>query len=326
MTESVAHRSEEAKSEETKKDRSLWQWYHNVGLVVLVGLVCLVNWWVPNQLIPDVHMSWILTLCLLAALTMLISDGITGRFWLGWLINEQNRMSLSRLQTFLWTVVIVSCFIVALSINIKESFKTTDEGQSAIDALDIAIQAELWTALGISTASLIGSLLIMSEKKRKGSSAIGEERKREIEAIIAGTRGSKGDSGGGQEVKLPFIRQVHQNETRDNARLSDLFMDEEASNYGFVDITRLQAFFFTMILIVTYGINAADYLAKVQGKVTQLPSLGASGLSLLAISTTIYLTAKAVPKRTDDGIAGLSPTPRGSPANVPAASGKGGEV
>jgi hypothetical protein len=105
MTESVAHRSEEATSEETKKDRSLWQWYHNVGLVVLVGLVCLVNWWV-----------------------------------------------------------------------------------------------------------------------------------------------------------------------------------------------------------------------------TQLPSLGASGLSLLAISTTIYLTGKAVPKRTDDGIAGLSPTPRGSPANVPAASGKGGEV
>jgi len=88
---------------------------------------------------------------------------------------------------------------------------------------------------------------------------------------------------------------VYRNEKLAEASLSELFTGEEVSNFDVVDLTRLQAFFFTVILVLTYAINAVGYLAKAD-TVTELPSLGASGLSLLAISTGIYLTGKAVPK------------------------------
>ena len=70
-------------------------------------------------------------------------------------------------------------------------------------------------------------MYIVSEKKRGGPSDIGKRRKQEVRATIASTQGSRGDSGGGRDEELPFIRQVRQNKSRDDARLSDLFMGDK---------------------------------------------------------------------------------------------------
>jgi len=99
-------------------------------------------------------------------------------------------------------------------------------------------------------------------------------------------------------VDRHFEGTVYRNTTPNDASLSDLFTGEEIANFHVVDVSRLQAFFFTMILVLTYAINTADYLYLAKtSTITELPALGASGLSLLAISQGIYLTSKAVPKK-----------------------------
>jgi hypothetical protein len=279
------------------RDNKFWKLYHSMGTVCLIVFVCIVNW-----LVSEVRISWLLTLGGLITFTMVVSDGITGRFWLGWLVNEQYRMSLSRLQMFVWTVVILSCFITAVKINIKAG--------CGLDALSVAIQEQLWIAMGISTASLVGSPLILSGKKRKSRYAnlsdttkeeeIDERIAKRMRAVLAEQpQNAAGKTERSKDTK-DFIDShvegvVCRNEKPQDACLSNLFTGEEIANFDVVDITRLQAFFFTVILVLTYAINAVGYLALAK-QVSELPALGASGLSLLAISTGIYLTGKAVPK------------------------------
>lgn len=284
------------------QNRRFWKWYHSGGVLALLIFVCTINWFVGG-----VRTSWLLTLCSLIVFTMVVSDGITGCFWWGWLVNEQYRVSLSRLQMSLWTVVILSCFTVAVSINIKHGL--------GIDALGVAIQAELWTAMGISTASLVGSPLILSGKKRKSRSTrrgdlpqetkkIDEDRDEtiaeRIRTVFAERPGALVNREGGTRESKDLVANrfdgvVYRNENPAEASLAELFTGEEVSNFDVVDLTRLQAFFFTVVLVLTYAFNAVSYLAKAD-TVTELPSLGASGLSLLAISTGVYLTGKAIPK------------------------------
>lgn len=103
--------------------------------------------------------TWLFTLVGMVLFTMLASYSITGRFWLGWLINEQYRMSLSRLQMFLWAVVVLSAFFVAVLANISAGHIQM--------AVNIAIPQELWLAMGISVTSLVSSPLIITQKKKK---------------------------------------------------------------------------------------------------------------------------------------------------------------
>lgn len=74
----------------------------------------------------------------------------------GILIDERNQMSLSRFQIVVWTAIILSAYLaIALS--------RTALGM--IDALNIGMEWQLWALLGISTVSLVGSPLLLSEEK-----------------------------------------------------------------------------------------------------------------------------------------------------------------
>jgi len=73
--------------------------------------------------------AWLATLGLLALFAAIAGQGITGD-WRGVLIDGRNKMSLSRLQTALWTLVILSAFLTAALVNIRS-------GQA--DPLSIAI-------------------------------------------------------------------------------------------------------------------------------------------------------------------------------------------
>ena len=81
-----------------------WQWYHSIGIPVLILAIILCGLLIPANLMV---LTWILILVFLVLLMMLFGGGITGRFWLGWMVNEQFRMSLSRLQMALWTLVVL---------------------------------------------------------------------------------------------------------------------------------------------------------------------------------------------------------------------------
>src|SRR2546423_1037563 len=132
-----------------------------IALVTMV-FICLV-WPVwrdanhPENSIWLARMAWLVTVACLLVFLMAVSVAVTQRP-LGFLINERNLMSLTRFQTVLWTVIILSAFfVVALDriISKKEL------------PLEIAVDKRLWALLGISLTSLVGTSLINSTKTNK---------------------------------------------------------------------------------------------------------------------------------------------------------------
>jgi hypothetical protein len=199
---------------------------------------------------------------------------VTGNPLFGWLINEQNSISLSRLQMFLWTFVVLSAFITAVFANLH--FK------HAGVALDIAIPEELWIAMGISTASLAGSNLIQENKHKKYPESETLKQLYTLNGVLV---------------------------MKEKPSLLDLVSGEEAGNQGKIDLSRLQNMFFTFILIGTYMGSLGTLFSTMvtiaaQGKeiadnfpLDSFPELSTSFVTLLAISHAGYLTLKAIDKQ-----------------------------
>src|SRR5437773_425655 len=130
-----------------------WTTIHTFSLFLIVILIGGIGLLMPFSLL----WTWLAILALLGVFTVIAGDGVTG-LWTGALIDETNKMSLSRLQTLLWTVLIVSAFIAVALANIRT-------GQDP--PLAIAVPQQIWVVLGISTTSLIGTPLIRSQKMRQ---------------------------------------------------------------------------------------------------------------------------------------------------------------
>lgn len=238
------------------------------GLVIALTLIYNAG---TNIDITKINLVWRRILLVMAAFIILSSWLITGNPLFGWLVNEQNRISLSRLQMFLWTVVILSAFMTAVFANLK--FGHINK------AIDILIPQELWVAMGISTASLVGTGLILENKKDK------HPKKVELKQVQ------------GRNGLLV---------TKEKPSLLDLIRGEEISNNKTIDPTRLQNLFFTFVLVGVYMANLSALFAKVATtEVSELvkdlpigafPELGASTVTLLTISHAGYLVAKAIDK------------------------------
>ena len=74
--------------------------------------------------IEEIVTTWRWIMVVLIGFVIVASWLITGNPLFGWLINQQNSMSLSRLQMFLWTFVILSAFATAVFANLH--FKHAD--------------------------------------------------------------------------------------------------------------------------------------------------------------------------------------------------------
>lgn len=98
-------------------------------------------------------------ICFVVSIGWLRTGRLSGIF-----INERNLMSLSRFQLVLWTIIVLSAFLTIALIRISASMA---DPTAIPDPLAIALPEQLWTLLGISTASLVGSPLILSTKAQK---------------------------------------------------------------------------------------------------------------------------------------------------------------
>jgi hypothetical protein len=165
--------------------------------------------------------TWLGILVLLAAFILIAGKGVTG-LWRGLLIDERNRISLSRFQLVLWTLLILSAYIAGALVNI---------GHHDQNPLSISIPKELWLAMGISVGSLVGSPLVQ---------------------VLANK--TPADDGSGQ----PTVGQLVANPSREQAKWTDLFMGEETGNASHLDLTRVQMLLFTVILVVGYGVALGD--------------------------------------------------------------------
>lgn len=254
-----------------------WKSVHTVlfiALLLLLAIVQIVSW-------PALY-AWFATMLLIVLTMAVIGAGVNGLVR-GILIDDRQALSLSRLQSVLWSVVVLGAYMTAVSVNVR-----AESG----DPLAIGIPAELWTVLGISATSLIGSPLVRQPKKNREASKKEAGRTFEIarELNIGSAKTARRE---GQVVV--------QRKPADSS-IGDLFRGEEVGNWASADIGKLQLFYFTIILVATYALSIGKLFATVDGGITELPALNESFLVLLGISHGSYLGYKAVPHSQTPGV------------------------
>ncbi len=142
-----------------------------VALWIVVA-VLIVVWSIVAISIGQALFDRVGTLALwgVAVVIMLIILGLAGHEingrWLGILIDTRNKISLSRLQITLWTVMVLSAYLT-MALPRVAAMVGNPPTLNVEQALNISFPEELMLAMGISATSFAGSNLIMSNKKTK---------------------------------------------------------------------------------------------------------------------------------------------------------------
>ncbi|HML05748.1 MAG TPA: hypothetical protein VK426_08250 [Methanobacterium sp.] len=221
--------------------------------------------------------DWLGILIILFAFFAFLGKLIKGR-WTGILIDERNEMSLSRFQMVMWTLILLSAFFaIALS---RISNPSVDPNL----ALDIGVPEQLWVLIGVSTVSLVGSPLILSRMKLKTP----DETKLNTDTTTFTDQLKEND--------MDHIGTVCTRNSSDNASFYDIFTGDEIADCSYVNLAKVQMFFFTILIGVVYCVLLLDLMIKPGNPViTGFPPLSDGLIALLAISHGGYLTEKAVP-------------------------------
>jgi hypothetical protein len=204
---------------------------------------------------------------LMGVTIVLIGHGITGEVG-GFLIDPRNKMSLSRFQLVLWTIVILPAFLAAAIFNL---------GAGAEDPLNIAVPPEVWGLLGISAGSLVGSGIIKGGREDADPGQVEQAVQDPNPAALADLKNQ-------QDV----------NEQSQQASISDLFKGELVGSRDYLEVGKVQMFFFTLLVIFAYGSAIATTFDDASEAIGTLPDLSAGILALLAISHAGYLANKNV--------------------------------
>ena len=255
-----------------------WKIWHTLGIIAIIAAAVLVL-----LLIPLAYRlwSWLGTMVLLTGSGLVASHGVTG-YWRGLLIDQRNRISLSRLQASLWTLVTSTSYAAAAMFNLRF-------GQS--DPLMIAIPTGIWALMGISATSLVGTPLIQNYKQNQNHNE--DEKTKTLNQLSA------------QHVDTSQIDNAGRllvNNSPADAKWADLFRGEEVGNAAQIDLGKTQLFYFTSILVSVYTVTLGALFAHPLA-IGSFPDLNQGILTLLGITNGAYLTNKAVPhsKNPDSG-------------------------
>lgn len=248
-----------------------WKRRHSIGLAFLVLVVVLMPLLIPQN---NRVVAFFFEVVLILLFTIVAGRGITGQA-AGALIDERNQISLSRFQTLIWMTIILAGFLTMALCNLGDS-------QSP---LAIAVPGELWSLIGISTASLVGSPLIRSVKEAPDpDSNEWDQGKRLLVRRFGGVEADYKNRG------LVLMRSEPE-----AASWADLFLAEETGNAARLDLAKIQMFFFTVILVIAYTSALAAVMASDSAAIQEFPALTPGLVTLLGISHAGYLTNKVVP-------------------------------
>jgi len=200
----------------------------------------------------------------------------------GLLIDTRNKMSLSRLQLVLGTLVVLSAFLTVALFNIRNS--------QMADPLHIIVPSQVWDLLGISTASFVTAATIKSQKKNLSVSDDATQRTTEALRKV-------GDDP--KKVADPQDALVAYERPRDPG-VSELFKGDEVIAAAYLDLGKVQVFFFALIVVFAYAAEVGALLYGTPHPIKSLPDLSTGIVALLGISHAGYLTSKAVPSNPAD--------------------------
>jgi hypothetical protein len=81
-----------------------------------------------------------------------------------------------------------------------------------------------------------------------------------------------------------------------DATMADMFRGEEVSNAQNLDLSKIQMFYFTVIILIAYIMAIISLFSRTSGCVESLPLISDSMAALLGISHAGFLASKAVPR------------------------------
>ena len=190
----------------------------SAGAVIALGglallLANLFLGWIPLLAAAN----WLLIAALITLFMIALGWNLNGK-WYGALIDNRNRVSLSRLQISLWTILALSAFLAVavmrcvtantdpevtkcVAAQVKQiagvddvnkwrndnPAKAAEADQQAAEAckpvpLQITFPEELLLALGISSASFAGSSLVTSAKRNNTNSSLAVDLQKKLDA------------------------------------------------------------------------------------------------------------------------------------------------
>jgi len=243
-------------------------WHTSVVLLCLAFLVALpiamaegttAGW--LSLTISAKYVIWALILVDVFIIMVVAGLGITGRTT-GLLIDERNRMSTSRFQLVIWTLVIVPALLAFFYVNIA---------LHTADATNIVVPAELWILLGISGGAAIGAPVVNDATNR--------------------SKTPKNEAAEDREGILDVNKHVK------DAKFRDIFEGDEVGNRGHLDISKVQMLLITVGLALGYGYAILVLLgnASATAVLTTFPPISSNLAILLAVSQGTYLSYKAAP-------------------------------
>jgi hypothetical protein len=255
--------------------RSAWGW---LTILFLIALALCALWiWADQR---HLQLQWIVVSAVIVGMCIFSGWLVNGRFD-GILIDDRNRISLSRLQWVAWVVVLLGGYFAGAVWNVGYMTDWKINGHFP------NMQADLWALLGIVSATAVASNLIVDRKKAQNGPAA---------QTAADTRTAPMPGQPDQQGS------IDRNVTAAEASWADLFLGEEVANRDHVDISRLQSLFVTVLLVVSYirllwlALGNPSASAGFDMPTVSDPQGGQGFLWLLGISQAAYLGYKATPK------------------------------
>lgn len=250
--------------------------------LVLVALLVIANLWIarsgPYDNMAAVR-TWGFSAAQILLFMIVIGLAINDRP-AGLIIDNRNRVSLSKFQAACWTVLVVSALATMVAARIAAG---------VADPLAITIPSELLAALGLSATSLVATPALLSLKSNSPPPNPGD---------AAATAGKLGMA----RTQMKTVGRVFGRTKPVHARWLDMFRGDDVSNAAAPDLGKIQQFLLTLLVLGVYcaaviQMFAADRQAQALILAAQgsLPPLSEQFVWLLGISHASYLAYKAVP-------------------------------
>jgi hypothetical protein len=244
--------------------------FRNLEVIAVSAIFLAVS--ITSPLFLHARVAWLLVAVCMIAFLLFLGRWISGRP-LGVLINERNLISLSRFQMVSWPVLLLSAFFVIAMARLHAS---------SASPLNIMMDCRLWALMGISATSLVGTPLILSSKTSEAA---------ETKTIDKAARALNEPAA---EVQANSQGTLYSNAKIGDASLTDMFQGDEVGNTAYVDLSKVQMFYFTIIAVIAYACALYSVMpGLVASEKASMPVPSDALVALLGISHAAYLTSKA---------------------------------
>ncbi len=217
---------------------------------------------------PSLLITWGLELIVVFGQFFVLGTTYDG-CWFGLLVDGRNKISLSRLQMTLWTILFMSSLFVIYVWNLGHANPLSG-------GLDFTVPQTIWILMGMAGVATAAGPLILSAKPDVAPPA----------AAAAAPPPESGKFVDGVVVKR---------DENIKPEWSDLVLGDDAGNGQAIDLTKVQQLLLTFVAVGAYGFFIARAMVGSTGVIASLPEFSTGFLTLIGAGHASYLAYKAVP-------------------------------